>query len=177
MGETETFRSRFSRGLAVTTAALGALLLGWLTVAVGPGGAVRYGPPVALVVLMAWLAFWRPAVEVSDGGVVLRNVWRTVHVPWPAMLEVDGRLGLRLVTAYGSYQAWAAPAPRRTRSGVAAPGAAVTAVQRRWDQLRDAGFLDEPRLERPTARTELHRGAIVASAALLLLTVAAGVVG
>lgn len=177
MRDTETFRSRFSRGLAVATAVLGAVLLVWLTAAVGPTAALPYGPPVVLIVLVAWSAFWRPAVEVSDGEVVLRNVWRTVHVPWPALHEVDDRLGLRLVTAYGSYQAWAVPAPRRTRSGVAVPGAAATAVRRRWDELRDAGFLDDPRLERPTARTELHRGAVAASAALLLLTVALAVAG
>lgn len=173
MGDTETIRSRFSRGLAVATAALGAVLLVWVSAAAGPSAALPYGPPVALVVLVAWLTFWRPAVEVSDGEVVLRNVWRTVRVPWPALRDVDDRLGLRLVTAYGDYQAWAAPAPRRTRRGVV-PGAAATAVRRRWDELRDAGFLDDPRLERPTARTELHTGAVVASAALLLLTVALG---
>lgn len=176
MGDTTTYRSRFSRGLAVVTAALGAVLLMWLAAAVGPAAALAYAPPVALVVLVAWLAFWRPGVEVSDGEVVLRNVWRTVHVPWPALQEVDARLGLRLVTAYGSYQAWAAPAPRRARGGVVAPGEAAVAVQERWTALREAGFLDNPRLERPSARTEVHTGAVAAAAGLLLLTVVSGVV-
>ncbi len=171
MGGTTTYRSRFSRGLAVVAAALGAVLLAWPVASGEATDAPAYAPAVALVVLLAWLALWRPGVEVSDGEVVLRNVWRTVHVPWPALQEVDGRLGLRLVTAYGSYQAWAAPAPRRTRAGVVAPGTAAIAVQERWDALREAGFLDNPRLERPAARTELHVGAIAASAALLLLTV------
>lgn len=175
MGDTETYRSRFSRGLAVVTAVLGAVLLGWLTASAGPATALYYVPPVGLVVLLAWLAFWRPAVEVSDGEVVLRNVWRTIHVPWPALQEVDGRLGLRLVTAYGGYQAWAVPAPRRTRHGGAGPGAAAVAVRQRWDELREAGFLDNPRLERPTARTELHTRAIAGSVGLTLLAVVAGV--
>lgn len=176
MGDTTTYRSRFSRWLAVVTAVLGAVLLVWLAASAGPTAALAYGPPVALVVLVAWLAFWRPEVEVSDGEVVLRNVWRTVHVPWPALQDVDARLGLRLVTTYGSYQAWAAPAPRRPRSGLVAPGEAAAAVQERWSVLRDAGFLDNPRLERPSARTVVHTGAIVAAAGLLLLTVVTGVV-
>lgn len=170
MAQTITYRSRFSRALAVVTATLGAVLLVWLAASAGMPAVLTYAPATCLVVLLAWLAFWRPAVEVSDGEVVVRNVWRTVHVPWPALREVDARLGLRLVTAYGSFQAWAAPAPRRTRSGTAA-GAAATAVQQRWEALQQAGFLDDPRLERPTARTEPHTPAMAASAVLLALTV------
>lgn len=171
MGETRTYRSAFSRGLAVVVVSLSGLLLLWLAYASDPRGVLKYAAPVALVGLLAWLAFWRPQVEVSDGGVEIRNVWRTVHVPWPALEEIDGRLGLRLVTAYGSYQAWAVPAPRRTRRGrEPEPSEAAMLVLRRWDELRAAGHLDDPRLERPRARVDLHTAAVAVSGALLLLS-------
>ncbi len=172
MGETRTYRSVFSRALAAVVVGLAAVLLVWLASTAEPRDSLRYGAPVALVGLLAWLAFWRPQVEVSDGGVEVRNVWRTVHVPWPALQEVDSRLGLRLVTAYGSYQAWAVPAPRRTRgAGAVGPTQAAVGVRERWDELRRAGFLDDPRLERPRARTRLHTGAVVAAGTLAALTV------
>lgn len=174
MGETRTYRSGFSRGLAVVAVSLSAVLLLWVAVTEDPRDTARYAAPVALVALLAWLGFWRPQVEVSDGGVELRNVWRTVHVPWPALQDVDGRLGLRLVTAYGSYQAWAVPAPRRTRGGTpVAPSDAATWVVERWAELKAAGRLDQPRLEQPRARTTLHTGALALSLVLLALSVVA----
>ncbi|GAB2751120.1 PH domain-containing protein [Nocardioides pakistanensis] len=176
MGETLTYRSGFSRGLAVVAVSLAAALLVWLAVT-DPPAALRYAGPVGLVAALAWLGFWRPAVEVSDGGVQLRNVWRTVHVPWPALQDVDSRLGLRLVTAYGSFQAWAVPAPRRTRGGgPVAPSQAATWVVERWDQLKAAGYLDRPRLEQPRAHTTLHTGALALCTGLLALSVVGALV-
>jgi hypothetical protein len=177
MGETRTYRSAFSRALAAVAVALSAVLLVWLALTAEPRAALRYAGPVALVGLLAWLAFWRPQVQVSDGGVEIRNVWRTVHVPWPALQDIDSRLGLRLVTAYGSYQAWAVPAPRRTRGATPVePTEAAMWVSERWDELRMAGYLDDPRLERPRAATRLHVGALVAAGALAALTVLLAVV-
>jgi hypothetical protein len=43
-------------------------------------------------------------------------------------------------------------------------------VSERWDQLRDAGYLDDPRLERPRAETRLHTGAVAVVVALVVLT-------
>lgn len=172
MGETRTYRSAFSRALAAVTMCLSGVLLVWLALTAELRDTLRYAAPVAVVGLLAWLAFWRPEVEVSDGGVRVRNVWRTVHVPWPALRDVDGRLGLRLVTAYGSYQAWSVPAPRRTRGGgTGAPAEAAAAVAERWQELRAAGYLDDPRLERPRARTRVHRAALAATATLVAASV------
>lgn len=172
MGETRTYRSAFSRALAVVTVALAVVLLGRQVLDAGMAGLV-YAAPVALVGLLAWLAFWRPCVEVSDGGVLLRNVWRTVHVPWPALRDVDDRLGLRLVTAYGSYQAWAAPAPRRVRGGPAVPSEPARLVRARWAELSAAGWLDDPRLERPRADVRLHVVPLLAALVLAALSVVA----
>lgn len=173
MGETTTYRAGSSRRLAVvsTTLCLGLVL--WLAATAQPLDSLRHGAPVALLALLVWLAFWRPHVEVSDGGVEVRNVWWTVHVPWPALRDVDSRLGLRLVTVYGSYQAWSVPAPRRTRTGAArVPTDAAAAVLERWEELRRAGHLDDARLESCRARTRIHAGAIAATGTLALLSLA-----
>lgn len=171
MAETTTYRSTFSQVLAVVTVGLSALLLLWLATTEGMDTARRYAAPLALLALLVWQAYWRPQVEISDGGVEIRNVWRTVQVPWPALQDVEGRLGLRLVTAYGSYQAWAVPAPRRTRESRETPTTdAATLVEQRWHELRAAGYLDDPRLERPHARTTVHAAPLATAAALLVLS-------
>jgi hypothetical protein len=75
------------------------------------------------------------------------------------------------VTAYGSYQAWAVPAPRRTReSRETSTTEAATLVEERWHALRIAGYLDDPRLERPHARTTVHTAPLATAAALLVLS-------
>ena len=66
---------------------------------------------MALFVLAAWATFWRPCVVVSDAGVRLVNVSRTIDVPWPALQGIETRWALTLVTAYGRFTAWGAPAP------------------------------------------------------------------
>lgn len=132
-------------------------------------------PWLALFAPLCWAIFWRPKVVVSDAGVRLVNVARTVDVPWPALVEVQTKFALTLVTAYGSFTAWAAPAPSghstvhtvigsSTAGRASRPrfdrealpmserpdspsGDAAAMVRRRWDQLREAGFLDDPRLE------------------------------
>ncbi|HSE10115.1 MAG TPA: PH domain-containing protein [Nocardioidaceae bacterium] len=175
MGETTAYRSTFSRVLAVVVVALLGFLLIWLALTRGFDTAGRYVAPAALGALLVWQAYWRPQVEVSDGGVEIRNVWRTVQVPWPALQDVDARLGLRLVTVFGTYQAWAVPAPRRGRRSREVPvSEAAELVVRRWDELRAAGYLDDPRLERPRPRTTLHT--VPLTAAVLLLVVSAVVI-
>ena len=61
--------------------------------------------------MLGWAAFGEPYVEVTDGGVTVANTLRTIEVPWPAIDEVEGRYGLKLLTAYGPVTAWAASAP------------------------------------------------------------------
>lgn len=67
--------------------------------------------PLLLLAYVGWALFWQPAVVVDDDGVVLRNPFRTVQVPWPALVTVDTRHALTLVTPRKRYAAWAAPAP------------------------------------------------------------------
>jgi hypothetical protein len=134
---------------------------------------VTYGSVLAFVALAGWTAFWSAYVEVSDGGVTLRNVLRTVVLPWPSIREVEGRYGLRLRTAYGRYDAWAATAPSgRDRLG-GADSEASAAVTRRLEELRRAGHLDDPRLEHDRAQVRWHVAEIAATVSICV----AGVLG
>ncbi len=191
------YRPAFGRVLAVVVAVLG--LGGLVTGLVADAGATwPYVAPVVLVVLWVWAAYWRPAVLVSPAGVELRNVTRTIELPWPTIQRVDTRYALTLHTAYGDYAAWAAPAPSRARVATAgrddvanlpgstygpggsvrpgdlassASGQAAIIVRARWEELRDAGVLDDPRLERATPRVRWHAGTLAAIVVLIAASV------
>lgn len=199
MAATVEFRPRFGRALTIVTAAL-ALVGAVAAVVDDPAVGLRYVPVFALGAVAVWVLFGRPAVLVGDGGVVLRNVLRTVELPWPSIQRIDTKYALTLYTAYGVYAAWAAPSPSRTQVQHAAPqdtrhlpessyiggglrpgdlagtasGDAAAYVRRRWEKLRDAGFLDAPRLEHDVPRVRWHLapalgvGLLTAAAVLVL---------
>lgn len=200
-GEMDTdvvvMRPRFGRWLA--GAAMGASALGAVTGLVDDAAATwRFLPLLGAVALFAWAAYWRPAVVVDPAGVELVNVSRTVRVPWPAVQTVETQWALTLRTAYGSYAAWAAPAPSSLRARQAGPqdyrhlpestygagggvrpgdlahtdsGQAAAVVRRRWEELRDAGALDDPRLERDRPEVRWHTGTLAALVALVVTSV------
>lgn len=190
------FRARSGRVITVGVAVLCAVA--WLlTLLDDPLTGLRYAPAFAVPAVVVWALLGRPAVVVSDGGVELRNVLRTVHLPWTAIQRIDTKYALTLYTAYGTYAAWAAPAPSRVQTldaspadlehlpestyiGGARPGDLITTasgqaaahVRRRWEELRDAGFLDQPRLERDAPAVRWHVGPALA---VLVLVALAGV--
>ena len=175
------FRPAFGRGLAVAAAILGVGVVGFVAVTSGVGDAIATVPWVLLFTTCCWAIFWNPRVVVSDGSVRLVNVTRTIDVPWPAIVGVETRYALTLVTSYGRFAAWAAPAPSaggalrnsmRSRQRVVdsahveavtmgevpgtASGDAARLVRRRWERLRADGFLDDPRLEFDTPPIQWH---------------------
>jgi hypothetical protein len=124
------------------------------------------------------------------------NVLHTVDLPWPAIHRIDTKWALTLFTAYGKVTAWAAPAPGGFASRMAGrhdfkglpestfggdqsirpgdlpgtpSGAAALAVRRHWEQLRDAGHLDDPKLEFARPPTQWHYRTILVGAVLVLL--------
>ena len=116
MGPARVFASTSGRVLTVLTA-VGSLVLLFETIA--SGGAdelLRFGAIPVLALVVVWALCWYPQVEVSDGEIVLRNVLRTVRIPWPTFQGADTRWALTVETFDGSFTAWAAPA----RSGLAA---------------------------------------------------------
>jgi len=186
MDAARVFRSMPGRVLTVVTAVAGLACL----VAMAAGGStelLRYGAVPLLVVLVVWAAFWRPQVEVSDGGIELRNVLRTVHVPWPAYRGADTRLALTIETTAGDYTAWATP----TRSGPAArrdlargaearratgatADAAALEIAARHAALREAGHLDHVPAQGAPAPTVRWHWRLVAGCVTLSALAALG---
>ena len=170
MGPTVRLRPRAARTLGALMALAAAAGLVSLA-ADGPGTVLRLGAPVVLFGLLGWSAFWVPYVEVADSGVTIVNTLRTVVVPWPAVEAVEGRYGLRLRTAYGAFTAWAAQAPAGRQRARGQESEAALLVEERLESLRDAGHLDNPRLERPEAQVTWHQARIAAVVLLALATV------
>jgi hypothetical protein len=168
------FRSRFGRGLAVVIWVLAGLALVAMLNQGGPPAVTRGAPWALMPALLVWALFWHPSVGIDDGGVELVNVFRTVRLPWPSIEQVDTRWSLTLHTAYGRFAAWAAPASgwqpgrrlteqdarsvpversdrgdsvRASDSPFSPAGEAAIEVRRRWEELKNAGHLDNPRLE------------------------------
>jgi hypothetical protein len=191
---TDDFRPAFGRVLTVTISLLGAAVIVFVAATSGPSDALVTLPWALLFAGSCWAIFWNPRVEVSDGGVRLVNVTRTIDVPWPAITGIETRYALTLITAYGRFAAWAAPAPSaggalrtamRSRPSAGdddvvdavtmgeiagtASGDAAAIVRRRWDRLRSGGFLDDPQLEfaAPPVRWHWEIGLTIATLAVL----------
>jgi hypothetical protein len=189
----EVFRPRTSKLLAF-------LLWGLAGVAAVSSAAVGRqgwtGFPLALAVAFAgyWL-FWLPSVKIDDGGVTLVNPVRTIRVPWPALVTVDTKFALKLVTPRGSFTAWAAPAPGVMGSYRAKPedvqglpgstygpagsmrpgdlrnsdsGAAAYLVRTRWSGMVEAGRIDVELTENAAISVQRHWLMLGIAAALVL---------
>ncbi len=199
------FRPAFGRVLAGVVIALCAIGLVMAVAHDGARALWEIGPWVVLISGTVWATYWRPEVAVDDGGVHVVNVLRTIDLPWPAIQRVDTKWALTLVTAYGTYTAWAAPAPGGLATARAASkgtlkglpessygpgrsirpgdvpsspsGAAAAVVRRRFEELRDAGHLDNPQLEfaRPPVRWHWHL--IAAAPVVAVIGLAAALYG
>ncbi len=195
------FHSRFNQVLAIVV---------WLfccgavaaVVVSGPGSSVEYLPLIALAAFLAWAGLWRPAVRIDDDAVTITNVLSTLTVPWPALIAVETKYALTLVTPGGRYTATAAPAPGRLATALSKrdltrvasqagadgrlrpgdlpntdSGAAAYLVRTRWERL-----VAEERIEIGVADTTAvtrrwHWTVIAVSGALLVATVAALALG
>ncbi|RJU02838.1 PH domain-containing protein [Arthrobacter frigidicola] len=165
---TTVFRPRTSKVFTAVAFALTAVGLVSVVVAEGVSGLLAGWPLIAFA-FAAWWLFWYPSVEVDPDAVTLRNPLITVSVPWAALVHVDTKFALKLVTPRGSYTAWAAPAPgvwgthagkpehlanlpgssygpeRSVRPGDLThtdSGYAAFLVRSRWEKLIGSGSLD-----------------------------------
>ncbi|GGL86469.1 PH domain-containing protein [Nakamurella endophytica] len=197
------YRPAFGKVLAALVAVVCAVGLVVISAHDGVPGFARSAPWLLLAAGAAWALFWRPEVVVDDAGVHLANVLRTVDLPWPSIQRIDTKWALALTTRYGTYTAWAAPAPSRWAHRDLSPGdlrhlpestygagasirpgdsphspsgQAALAVRRRWEELRDAGHLDDPRLEFDRPPVTWHRTTIAAAVVLVVLGVLAALV-
>lgn len=192
------YRPEFGRFLTVFIGVICAAGLLVLTLDRGLDGLLAAGAWLVLPAYVTWALFWRPEVVVDDGGVVLVNVLRTIRLPWPSIQRIDTKWALTLYTAYGTYPAWAAPAPSRRAvrrltadqakhlpkstygpGGIrpgdlpeSPSGQAALTVRRHWESLRDAGYLDDPRLEFTRPPVQWHHGTIAGALVLAALAAA-----
>jgi Bacterial PH domain len=195
-GVREVFRPATSRVLCVAIGGICVVAMVALVATDGPSALWRAGPWLALVAGSCWALFWRPEVVVDDGGVRLVNVFRTIDLPWPSIQAVDTKWALTLITAYGKFTGWAAPAPGRheavratshdakhlpasawSSDGIrpgdlpsSPSGSAALVIRRRWEQLRDAGYLDDPRLEHDKPPVTWHGTTIACGVGLAALS-------
>lgn len=172
MSYTQVYRSGTAQALGALTVVICAAALASLGLRGGVRDLLRFAGPVLAVAWVAWFGYWRPRVVVDDEGVTLRNVLRSVHVPWIAVREVHGRYGLRVDTPDASYDAWAVAAPAgraRLRGG---DTEASLMVRQRLDRLRGLGLVAEggPDAFRPEPRVVWQAPALVTAGALALLT-------
>lgn len=166
----DVFVSRFNRGLAVALWAVVALVF-TVTVLNDATWADRALAVVPAVfgALFGWVVLWRPHMTIRDDGVEVVNVLSTVTVPWAALVHVDTRFALTLVTPRRRVVVSAAPAPGRIgvamakrqeqRHGHVVPeaesggrragdmlatdsGDAAYLVRWHWDELREQGAIE-----------------------------------
>jgi hypothetical protein len=192
-GNVEVFKARTNKWFAWLSWLVAGLGIA-VTAAVGGPGALLGAGPLLLIGFLGWLLFWMPAVVVHDLGTTLENPFRSIEVPWAALVNVDTRYALTLVTPVRSYASWAAPAPgiwggRNARpedlKGLPAAsygpamslrpgdlkgtdsGQAARLVRSRWEELIESGSLEAGNADTTKVRVTFRWTAIVTTAVLL----------
>lgn len=151
--------SRINRWLALAVWALAATV----------GAAALVGdnlvvlPTLAFASLAAWYGLWLPGFDITDDGLLVRNVLHRSYVPWSALVHVSTKYALTLHTPNGEVPVFAAPQPGRfaalrakraaRRAGDEVHGVrpgdllgtesgdAAAVVRDRWDRLRRQGSI------------------------------------
>jgi len=168
-------------------------LQGWLPL-------VAFAPIIVAACYWVWLLFWYPRIVIEPGGVEVRNPFRTFHVSWPAITDVDTRWALTIRTAGRRVEAWSAPASGRYAAGVRAAevrgvpverrdgmvvvarpsdlpssssGLAGLVIRRTWESIREQGWLDSGAVEGSGVRVRTPAWPLVVAIALPLVALVA----
>ena len=101
-----------------------------------PGGPARFAGlvPLAAVAAITYVGLWLPNLRVSDEEITVRNVLRTVTIPWNTLVHVDTKYNLSLHVPGRAVNVFAAPAP-----------GTVTASRLARRSKREGRSLDAPR--------------------------------
>ncbi|MBG6216503.1 hypothetical protein IWX75_000947 [Arthrobacter sp. CAN_A6] len=198
---TTVFKPRTSKWFTLIAFVLVGTGLVSLVATDGPAGLLGAWP-LLTVAYWAWWLFWYPTVVVDRAAVTLRNPLVTISVPWAALVHVDTKYALKLVTPRRAYSAWAAPAPGvwGTHAGKVehltnlpassyGPGASVRPgdlkhtdsgyaaflVRSRWETMIDNGELDVDQTD--SAPVDRRVNWILILPALVLLAASVGAQG
>lgn len=191
------FHSRFNRVLAVVTwllclSGVGAVILA------GTQDALRYLPLAALVAWLTWAGLWHPTLRLDDEAITVVNTFATTVVPWAALINVDTKYALTLMTPRRRVVVTVAPAPGRIATalsnrdlkGISAPrgadgsmrpgdlpstdsGAAAHLVRQRWESLLETGRIEVGTADEVRVDRRVHWPTIIVGCALGLVAVAA----
>ena len=196
MRPTLEFSSRYGRALTVAAGVVALVAVVAVGVQDGLGEVVRALPLAGVVVLLVWALFWRPAVVVSDGGVLVRNPLRSTaralaHLPRAHRAVVAGpahhrrrrdRLGGTAVERHGRPHAplhgSTDDAAVTATTDARLPGTAedvAAAIGDRHRALADAGFLRDAEQARTAGGIRPERHWHVATIAALLVLVGTAV--
>jgi hypothetical protein len=180
---------------------LGCTLLVTLPVLVSAFTPVRSTTPAivtttVVLTVVSYIYFVAPRVVVGEDGIRVQNSWREHVIPWGALVDVETRFNLTLVTADGAFHAQGAPSPggmsalrarsdddRATkrvsvqRGGAVRPGdlpasvsgALAVVIRGHWQDLVEAGVLDTS--ARPTTAPRRAHLALTVGGAVLTLVV------
>ena len=195
-----TFRPLFGRVLAVIVGVVVVLGLAGLVIAGQYEALARFAWAPLFIGVGAFAAFWFPSIAVAEHEVTVRNVFSTVHVPWPAIQRVDTKWALTLYVSDEhrpggkKVAAWASPAPNRyaaqvgpskdaklaakDQGGAIRPGdlletpsgAVAFVIRSHWDDLRESGAFDAG-VEPGSVRRDWHWPTIIVMGALAVATV------
>lgn len=190
MGETLTFRTPMARVLTIGVAVVAVVAVAYFVSDGGLRELWRSGPTVLCIVVVTWALFWRPQVQVSDGGVTVANIVRTVHVPWPVLRTVDSKWSLTITAADVTVSAWAVPASSGMAARTRRPGsrasrdapdplkstgnadAAALAIAQRREALVEEGHLRAQPIGTVGSRKTWNVPEVAAMAGSLVLAVA-----
>ena len=189
-----SFRPAFGRVLSVVVVLIAATGVAGFVVGGDAQGLLRYGWGLLLLCALAIALLWMPQLRIAEHEVTVRNVFSTVHVPWPAIQRIDTKWALTVYTDGLTIPVWASPAPSRYASqasdttdarlaasaGGSSPrpgdllstgsGAAAYLIRRHWDDLRADGLLDAG-VEAGSVRRDIHWTTIIVLGVLAVATV------
>lgn len=189
-----SFRPTFGRALAIAMCVLAAAGLVGFVVAGDVAALTRYAWPLLLLAAVALALFWFPSLDIQEHEITVRNVFSTIHVPWPAIQRIDTKYALTLYTSEGTVTVWASPAPNRYASQMAdtkdarlaaraagtnprpgdlpttVSGAAAFVIRSHWDDLREAGLLENG-VEPGSLRRSIHWPTIAVLGGLVVASV------
>jgi hypothetical protein len=190
-----SFRPAFGRVLSIVVVAIAATGVAGFVVGGDAQALLRYTWGLLLLSALGIALFWMPRLDIAEHEVTVRNVFSTVHVPWPAIQRIDTKWALTIHTDRLTIPVWASPAPSRYASqvsdtadarlaasaGGSAPrpgdllstgsGAAAYLIRRHWDDLSSDGLLDAG-VEPGSVRRDIHWATIVVLGVLAVATVA-----
>lgn len=108
MGGTVRLRARFSTYFSYVFIAMSLVVSGYITV-LDPRELLSSVPFLLAIVLVVWVVFAHPHVEVGDGGITVVNVLTRHHVPWSRFTGVSTEWNLRVHAEGRVVTAWALP--------------------------------------------------------------------